>query len=181
VSGVCSAGAAQVFTRLVELNKAPAVVTVLKGAEDVLVRQAQVGVRMHVAVDIRERAADARMQRIAQIEEKGAAGIVIVGEEDAAGGHGVFSVVHEFGLLVGGEGGQELTVVCRCGRRIDDGEKVGLLARCVASPDEEVMLGRGLVHRRCGERRNGETASERKSKSEAEHAFHPDARGKRDI
>jgi hypothetical protein len=41
---------------------------------------------MHVAIHISERAGDARVQRIAQVEEKGAAGVVIVGEEDAARG-----------------------------------------------------------------------------------------------
>jgi hypothetical protein len=75
----------------------------LKGGEDVLVWQAQVGVRVHVGIDIGEGSGDARVQWIAQIEQEGAAGIVIVGEEDPACRHGVFGVVHEFRLLIGGE------------------------------------------------------------------------------
>ena len=127
----------------------------LECGEDVLVGQAQVGVRVHVAVDLGERASDARMQRIAQVEEKGAAGVVVVGEEDAAGGHDVFSVMDELRLLVGVERGKKLAVVRRRGRRVDDGEEVGLLPCGVAGPDEEVVRGcvRGLVRRRSGERR----------------------------
>jgi hypothetical protein len=128
-------------------------VTVLEGAEDVLIRQAHVGVWVHVAIHVGERTGDARVQRIAQIEEKGAAGVVIVGEEDAARGHEVFGVVHEFGLLVGCERGQQLAVVRRCGGCIDDGEKVGLLACGIAGPDEEIVCGRvrRLIRRQPGE------------------------------
>jgi hypothetical protein len=100
VRGVCCAGATQVFAILIEFDETAAIATVLKRAEDVLVRQAQVGVRVHVAVDVSEGAGNARMQRIAQVEEEGATGLVIVGEEDAARGHGVFGVVHEFCLLI---------------------------------------------------------------------------------
>jgi hypothetical protein len=68
---------------------------------------------VHVAVDVREGAGDAWMQRVTKVEEEGAAGLVIVGEEDAARRHGVFGVVHELCLLVGGERGQQLAVARR--------------------------------------------------------------------
>jgi hypothetical protein len=130
----------------------------LEGAEDLLIWQAQVGVRVHIAVDIGERAGDTRMQRLAQVEEKGASGVVIVGEENAAGGHDVFGVVHEFSLLVSIKSGEQLAVVRRRGRRIDDGEEVGLLPCGITSPDEEVVWGyiRGLVCRWRSERWDGE-------------------------
>ena len=106
------------------------------------------------------------MQWTAQIEEKGAAGVVVVGEEDATCGHDVFGVVHEPGLLIGVERGEELAIVRRRGRGIDDGEEVGLLSGGVAGPDEEILWGciRGLVGWRCGERWNRERACEKQSK-----------------
>ena len=112
---------------------------VLESGEDVLVGQAQIGVRVHVAVDIGEGAGDVRMQGIAKIEEEGAAGVVVVGKEDAAGGHDVFGVVHELGLLIGRKRGEQLAVVWGFGRGVDDGEEVRLLPRGIAGPDEEVV------------------------------------------
>src|ERR1700712_3975117 len=106
----------------------------LEGAENVLIRQTHVGVWVHIAVDIVERAGYARMQWIAQVEEKGAACVVIVGEEDAAGGHDVFGVMHELGLLVGSERSQQLPIVRRCRRRIDDGKEVCLLSGGITRP-----------------------------------------------
>ena len=51
---------------------------VLECSEHVPVGQAQVGVRMHVAVHVRERRYDLGVQRIAHIENESAAGLVIV-------------------------------------------------------------------------------------------------------
>ena len=154
---------------------------VLEGGENILVWQAQIGVRVHVAVDIGEGAGEARMQRIAQIEEKGAAGVVIVGEEDAAGGHDVFGVVHEFGLLIGIERGKKLAVVRGRGRRVDDGEKVGLLARGIAGPNEEVV-GRWFAGWSAGGRASDGTERQlTKSKARVRRSMrsYPGARGVR--
>ena len=137
---------------------------------------------MHVAIHISERAGDARVQRIAQVEEKGAAGVVIVGEEDAARGHDVFGVVYELGLLIGIERGQQLPVVRRGRRRVDDSEEVGLLSGSAAGPDEEVVRGVcRMVRSWRGERGSGKAGCKKENESAAKHAFPSRRAGERGI
>ena len=122
------------------------------------------------------------MQRVAQVEEERTAGVVIVGKEDAAGRHDVLGVVYELGLLISIERGEELPVVRRGRRRVDDSEKVCLLPGSVASPDEEVVPGFcGLVRSRRGERGAGKGGYKKESKSAAEHAFPSRRAGERGI
>ena len=52
------------------------------------------------------------MQRVVQVEDESAASVVIVGKQHTAGGHGVLRVVHAHGLLIGGEGGNQMPVRC---------------------------------------------------------------------
>ena len=59
----------------------------------------------HLAGHVGERGRDLRMQRISHVENEGASGIVIIGKQHPAGGHGVFRVVHPSGLLVRGQSG----------------------------------------------------------------------------
>ncbi len=125
---------------------------VLEGGEDIAVGQAKVGMRMHVAGHVGEGRDGFGMERITKIEDEGATGVVIVGEEHATGGHGVFGVMDADGLLVGGEGGEQLAIRGRGGVGVDHGEKVVALVGEVASPGKEVMRGwRGrMVLRRDG-------------------------------
>ena len=81
------------------------------------------------------------MKRIVEIEDESAAGVVIVGEEHGAFGHGVFGVVDAESCLVGGEGGEEMAVVRRRRIGVDNGEEVFALEGAVACPSEEVVAG----------------------------------------
>ena len=132
-----------------------ACVRVLEADEHVTVGKAQIGVRVHVAGHVGEGCCDGGMQRIVEIEDEGAAGVVIVGEEHGAFGHGVFGVMDAESCLVGGEGGEELTVVRRRRVGVDYGEEVFGSEGAVTGPDEEVMTGLGLWFGG-GERRDDE-------------------------
>ncbi len=96
---------------------------------------------MHIAIHIGERSHDGWVQRIVQIEDESLSGVVIVGEEHAAGRHGVFRMVNIAGGLVGRESGYEMTVRGRGRIGVDDGEKVIALGSLIAGPREKIVAG----------------------------------------
>ena len=145
---VRAAGGTNDFTGVIDFDQAAArahlsfagaVMGVLEGGEHVPVGQTQVGVRVHIASHVGKRGDDLGMQRVAHVEDEGAAGIMIVGKEHAAGGHYVFRVMDEFGLLVGHDRRHQLSVGGRSRIGIDDSEKVVALVGNITGPGEEVV------------------------------------------
>ena len=74
---------------------------------------------MAEAGEIAKARPDARLQRIAQIENDGLTRHVIVGEQLGAIGHPVFGMVNLLSDDAGGRGGDELTVAGRLWIGID--------------------------------------------------------------
>lgn len=136
-----------------------AIVPVLERGKDMPVGQSQIGVRVHVARHIGKRSCDCGMQGIAEIEDEGCAGVVIVGKEHAAWRHRVLGVVHIHRLLTGGKSGHQAAVRRGSGIGVDDGEK-GLALLCnISGPCEQVVPGcRSLL----SQGPDGETDAERK-------------------
>jgi len=101
---------------------------------------------MHVSGHVSKRSGDLRILRIAYIKDERPAGVMIVGEKHATGGHGVLRVMDPFGLLIGGHGRYE-TAIGRRGRVcINYCEEVIALVSRVTSPDKQIVLrARGLL------------------------------------
>ena len=79
------------------------------------------------------------MQRVAHIKDKSPARIVIVGKEHPAGGHGIFRVMYELYLLIGGDSSDQMSIRRRRRVGIDDREKVVALVSRIASPSKQVV------------------------------------------
>ena len=100
------------------------VMRVLECSQHVPVGQPQKRMRMHISGHIGERRFDSRMQRVAHIEDKSAASIMIVGKKHSAGRHRVFRVMYVHGLLISSDGRHQMSVRPRSWIGIDHREKV---------------------------------------------------------
>src|ERR1039458_2001626 len=81
------------------------------------------------------------MQPVAHIKDKSPARIVIVGKEHPAGGHGIFRVMYELYLLIGGDSSDQMSIRRRRRVGIDHREKVVALVSCVAGPGKQIVPG----------------------------------------
>jgi hypothetical protein len=117
---------------------------ILKGAEHVAIGQADVGVRVHVAVEVSVRGDEGGVERMAEIEEIRAATFEGVGKEETVLGHLEFGVMRRASRAGSNDGGDSLAVVGRRRVGIEDGEEVVALFGVVARPDVEVGVGLGL-------------------------------------
>jgi hypothetical protein len=117
--GIGAAGGANDFAGVIDFDEAAAlaravgihfVMRVLETGEHMPVGQAEEGMRVRVAIHVREGGDGLGMERVAEVEDESPSSVMIIGKEHAAGGHGVFSVVDEFRLLIGGERSHKLTI-----------------------------------------------------------------------
>src|SRR6202035_1686666 len=116
---------------------------------------------------------DLGVQRVPHVEDEGTSSVVIVGEQHAAGGHRIFRVMDELGLLVCDECGHEATVGWRRWVGVDYCKKVVTLFRCVAGPGKHVVAGRSGLLLLARGRQVAEKDSEDESENNTRHArFH---------
>lgn len=127
---------------LIELEQTSAVgfgtvsTVILKRSQRVTVGETDVGMGVHVSVEVAERGDQRRMHGIAQVEEHGASTLEGIGKKEPIAGHLEFGVVRRAGGPGDGSRGDDLSVMSRSGIGIKDREEVVALLGVVSRPDE---------------------------------------------
>jgi hypothetical protein len=147
----------------VELDKPAAIrlgfvpTVVLEGCENISVGQADIGVRVHVSVQIAERRDERRVLWLAQVEQHGAPALKCIGEKKAALRHLQFRVMGRSTRAGDCDRSDHLAVVRRCGIGVQYCEEIVALFRIVARPDEQAGIALG-VSANGGEQQKDEAA-----------------------
>ena len=135
---------------------------VLKSGKDMTVRQSQVGVRVHVSAHVRERGHNLRLQWVANVKDERPTGIMVIGEQHAAGRHGVLGVMDAHRLLIRYERGHEMSVGGGCRIGVDHCQKVVALMCQITGPGEQVVTCRWGLSGRLRGKRYGSSKDEAK-------------------
>ena len=111
------------------------------------VREPDIGVRMHIAVEIAERTGQGRTERIAEVEQHAPSAVERVRQQESTWRHLEFRVVWDAALPRDCDRREGLAVLWRLGIGVDDGEEVAAGLRVVTSPDKgcEPFCARPLV------------------------------------
>ena len=112
-------------------------VVVLEGRQHIAIGQPKVGMRMRVTAHVVEGRHDRWLKRIAHIQDEAAPGIVVVGEQHAAGRHRVFGVVRAYCLLVGFHRRHHSPEIRRARIRVDHEQEIISLLVAITCPDEQ--------------------------------------------
>src|ERR1041384_378476 len=112
---------------------------ILEASEDVAILQADVGVWVHVALEITVRSHDLGFYGIAQVKERRAPASEGVGEQEATRGHRQLSVMRSSGGTGHRDRSHHLAVFRRGWIRVEYGKEVAALFGVIPCPDEQVL------------------------------------------